>query len=199
MARTNGMKLYYTPRSHFSRKVRILLDALALDAELVDAGNVAEGAPDPYGPNPLMKVPTLVDGAQAVFDSDHIAAHVVRRHDPADRFAVLATDAQVLNARAVMNGVMAAEVELILAERTGIDTQAHRRFGKLRAAIHQGLGWLDARCGDFPRSPTYLVFHAVAMWDHLMFYRVVDVASPGLRDYVAQWASVPFIARSGPA
>lgn len=43
MARTNGMQLYFTPRSHFSRKVRILLDALVLDAELVEAGVTCAG------------------------------------------------------------------------------------------------------------------------------------------------------------
>ena len=75
------MQLIYTPRSHFSRKVRILLAALGLEAELIDAGNVAEAEPAAFGANPLMKVPTLVDEGRAVFDSDHIAAYLVHRHD----------------------------------------------------------------------------------------------------------------------
>ena len=40
------MKLYYTPRSHFARKVRILAAALKLDFELIDVGNVAEYSRD---------------------------------------------------------------------------------------------------------------------------------------------------------
>jgi glutathione S-transferase len=192
------MQLFYTPRSHFSRKVRILLDGLGLDVELLDAGNVADAQPAPYGPNPLMKVPTLVDGALSVFDSDHIAAYLVRKFDPADRFAVLTTDAETLNARAVMNGVMAAEVELILAERTGLDTRAHRRFDKLRESMLQGLAWLDDRSGRWPRDPTYLAFHVVAMWDHLALYRMVEPGFPRLHDYASHWASAPFIARSKP-
>jgi len=192
------MRLHYTPRSHFSRKVRLLLDALGVEIELIDAGNVAETSATAYGPNPLMKVPTLVDGGHTLFDSDHIAAYLARRFDPADRFDVLTTDAATLNARAVMNGVMAAEVELILAARTGLDTRAHRRFDKLRESIQQGLAWLDERSGSFPQAPTYLGFHAVAMWDHLELYRVVELSFPHLRDYVSQWASTPLFAQSKP-
>lgn len=67
------LRLICTPRSHFSRKVRLLLDALGEPVELLDAGNVADDDARAFGPNPLMKVPTLLDGARAVFESDHIA------------------------------------------------------------------------------------------------------------------------------
>ncbi|MBS0464098.1 MAG: glutathione S-transferase N-terminal domain-containing protein, partial [Proteobacteria bacterium] len=63
------MQLHYTPRSHFARKVRIVLGALAIPCELVDAGNAAGSDPAQFGPNPLLKVPTLVDGTQVVFES----------------------------------------------------------------------------------------------------------------------------------
>lgn len=192
------LQLHYTPRSHFSRKVRILLDALQLPVELFDAGNVAESDPAHFGPNPLFKVPTLVDGAHVVFDSDHIAAHIVRRHDPADRFAVLTAEPEALNARAVMNGVMAAEVEIILAERTGIDTRGLQRFEKLRESIRGGLAWLDARCDRVPQDPSYLAFHFVAMWDHLAFYKTIDVRFDRLQAYAQRWAGLPYVARSRP-
>lgn len=191
------MQLVYTPRSHFSRKVRLLADALGLELELVDAGNVARGEATGFGANPLMKVPTLVDGARRVFDSDHIAAWLVRGHDPADRFHVLTTDTDVLNARAVMNGMMAAEVELILAERTGLGT-GHPRFDKMRAALAQGLDWLESNDGLFARAPDYLGFHLVAMWDHLAFYRTATLDRPRLQARVAAYAQWPFVARSRP-
>src|SRR5688572_19364517 len=101
------MKLYFTPRSHFSRKVRILVDAWKLEVELLDVGNVASMGSEAFGPNPLMKVPTLVDGSSSIIDSDHIAQYLVRRHDPQDAFGVLTNDVELLNARAIMNGVMA--------------------------------------------------------------------------------------------
>lgn len=192
------MQLFYTPRSHYSRKIRILLGALELGADLIDVGNVAGSDPAQFGTNPLMKVPILVDGARSVFDSDHIAAYIVRKHDPFDRFDVLTTDTDSLNARAVMNGVMASEVELILAARTGIDTQAYRRFDKLRESIHHGLSWLDAHCDRFPQSPSYLTFHLVSMWDHLALYKVAELEYARLRECALRWAATPYIAATRP-
>lgn len=191
------MKLIYTPRSHFTRKVRILLAALGIEVELVDIVNAGSDDPAVFGPNPLMKVPVLVDGECAVYESDHIAAYLVRRHDPDDRFGVLATDPDQLNARAVMNGVMALEVELVLAGRSGMDT-AQPRFDKMRAGIAQGLAWLDARHDLFPDAPSYLGFHLVSMWEHLALYGLMDRDHPRLRERVAAYVQWPYVAASRP-
>lgn len=193
------MQLYYTPRSHFSRKVRILLEALGLDASLLDAGNVGGADATAFGPNPLMKVPTLVDGDRTIFDSDHIAQYLVQRHDPGDRFGVLTSDPGTLNARAVMNGVMATEVELILAERSGIDTRALARFDKMRAAIDAGLAWLERHADAFPAQPSYLAFHLVAMWDHLALYGPCPLDYPRLHAIVARTGQLSFVAANRPA
>lgn len=192
------MQLLYTPRSHYSRKVRILLHALGLPHELVDAGRVEACDPAAFGPNPLMKVPTLVDGETVVMDSDQIAAYLVRRHDPRDRYGVLDTRLDVLNARAVLNGVMAAEVELLLAGRTGVDTRAYPRYDKLRDAIGAGLAWLEARSTVFPATPSYLGFHLVAAWDHLALYDVLPLDYPALGACVARLAEVPGVAGTRP-
>lgn len=192
------MRLYYTPRSHFSRKVRMLLGGLQLSAELVNVGNVAESNAEMFGENPLMKVPTLVDGENTIFDSDHIAEYIVRTYDREDRYQVLTTRIADLNARAVMNGIMSAEVELILAERTGLDTKAHRRFDKMREAILAGLEWLEKHVNQFPKQPTYLGFHLIALWDHLVLYQVCPMEQPRLQAYVEQWRTLPFVAETKP-
>ena len=149
------MKLCYTPRSHFSRKVRILLDAWGIAVDLIDAGNVAESNADAFADNPLLRVPALVDEDTWIVDSDHIARYLTVRHDPDDRFSVLADDVNTLNLRAIMNGVMANEVEVILAQRTGIDIGAHQRFAKLTQAIVNGLDWLEANASQIPNRPCY--------------------------------------------
>ena len=192
------MKLFYTPRSHFSRKVIILANALNLDLELLDAGNVAESTTEAFGQNPLMKVPTLVDDGVAIFESDHIAQYLVRRHDPADRFGVLTEDTARLNARSVMNGIMTAEVELILAARAGMDTNAHARFGKLKQAIGNGLDWLERHAEIFPASPSYLGFHLTAMWDHLALYATTPLHHEKLRDRVASMSALAYVSSSAP-
>ena len=192
------MRLLYTPRSHFARKVRLLLGGLGIEHVLVDAVNAAAADPAVFGPNPLMKVPTLFDGDDVVFDSDHIAAHLVRTRDPGDRFRVLATDVATLNARAVMNGAMAAEVELVLGARTGLDT-AHTRFAKMRATIAGSLDWLEAHADVFPREPDYLGFHLVAFWDHVALYDLVPLGHPRLHAAVERLSALPFVAASRPA
>jgi glutathione S-transferase len=192
------MQLHYTPRSHFSRKVRLVLAALGLEATLVDVGNVAD-ARAAFGPNPLLKVPTLVDGDLVLFDSDHIARHLARRHDPGDRLGVLDERATVLNARAVMNGAMAADVELVLAARAGIDTGASVRFDKLRATIDGALAWLEANAGVFPDAPSYAGFHLVSLWDHLVLYDLRPLhAYPRLRAIAGRLDALPEVAASRP-
>jgi glutathione S-transferase len=195
------MKLHFTPRSHFSRKVRILLDAWNVDVTLIDAGNVADSSAEAFGPNPLMKVPALVDGERVVLDSDHIARYLALRFDPQDTFGVRTEDVDLLNARAVMNGVMAAEVEILLARRTGIDTSAHRRFDKILASIRQGLGWLEAHAELFlgaPEAGSYAGFHLTCLWDHVALFQIVPLEYPVLRGHVARLSALPHVARSAP-
>jgi len=192
------MKLYCTPRSHFSRKVRILLDAWGVEVTLEDIGNVADANAHGFGPNPLMKVPTLVDDDTVVFDSDTIAAYLVARHDPNDTYAVGTRDLAVLNARAVLNGAMAAEVEVLLARRTGIDTGVYPRFAKHLASIAASLSYLEARAELFAGEPSYLGFHLVSLWEHLAFYGLVELPFLRLAAHVARLSALPYVARSAP-
>lgn len=176
----------------------MVLGGLQLHAELIDVGNVADSNAAIFGSNPLMKVPTLVDGSHTVFDSDHITQYIVRTYDASDRFRVLTTDIDVLNARAVMNGIMSTEVELILAARTGIDTRAHKRFDKMREAMTCGLDWLENFAYVFPNEPSYLAFHLIAMWDHVTLYDVCTLDFPRLREHVARWTVLPYVALTKP-
>lgn len=191
------MKLYCTPRSHFSRKVRLLLDAWGALVEFVDVGNVGDATA--FADNPLMKVPVLLDGDTQVFDSDHIAAYLVRKLDPADRFGVTTLDVSSLNARAVMNGIMAAEVELLLAQRSGIETAELPRFAKLERSMAAGLNWLESHADVFPQAPSYLGFHLVALWDHLLLYgRLPAVEVPRLRARVEALSKLETVRASAP-
>ncbi|MCB1045499.1 MAG: glutathione S-transferase family protein [Acidobacteria bacterium] len=190
------MKLVYTPRSHFSRKVRILLDAWRVHVDVEDAGDVS--AMTTHGQHPLMRVPTLIDGETAVFESDHIARYLTKRHDPTDRFGVLCEAVDQVNATAVMNGVMAAEVELILAKRTGIPIEQYVRFDKHLKTIQQGLAWLEHNSQIFPATPCYRGFHLVCLWDHLAFYDTISLEYPKLLAIVSNLSQLPYVAKSAP-
>lgn len=193
------MKLYATPKSHFSRKVRLLLDHLSLPYELIDIGNVAEAAPDHFGKNPVMSVPVLEDGETWLIESDHIARYIARQWDQGDPFAVLTENTDLLNARAVMNGVMSNEVKLILSQRTGLDPSGHAYFEKAKQSILQCLAWLEDRADLFPlESLSYAHFHFISMWDHLKLYALVPLPYPRLERLANHLGAMARVARSAP-
>lgn len=188
------MQLFYTPFSHFSRKVRILLAGLGLDVELIDVGNTALADPGRFGGNPLMSVPVLREGELCVHDSDTIAEYLVLRHDAADRFAVQDRSIARMNLRAVMNGIMSAEVELILAARCGMDIRAHARLDKKRRVIASGLAWLEDRADEIPTAPDYLAFHLISLWEHLAHFRhLPEMPLPRLASRAAVIARLPMV------
>lgn len=176
------MKLYATKLSHFSRKVRLLLDHYGLEYEFSDIGNVADADAEIFNGNPLMSIPVMVDEGEWLIDSDNISAYIVRKVDPEDKFQVLTDCNDILNARAVLNGIMANEVKIILAERTGINTKPLVYFQKAESAIKNGLTWLEERAELFSvEKPGYIEFHLIALWDHLNYYEIVDLTYPKLR------------------
>lgn len=190
-----------TPLSHFTRKVRILLHELEIPFELELVRNLLEADAAPYGGNPLMRVPTWIDGDLLLIESDHIARHIVATRAPHDPLNVLAPGIADLNRLAVMNGIMAHEVTIILAARGGLaDVMAHTYFQKLCHAIDSGLSWLDRTLESERESFHYVDVVTICMWDHLNHYRLV----PGLESFqriaerVARFSMRESVARTTP-
>lgn len=194
------MKLLATPKSHFSRKVRLLLDHMATDYEWVDVGNVAANTPTKFSGNPMMSVPVLEDGSVWMVESDHIASYIVRTYDSDDPFGVLTDSIELLNARAVMNGIMGNEVKLILSARTGLDPTPHLYFQKAENAIIQSLTWLEAKADLFGSGElSYADFHFISMWDHLKLYGLLDMNYPKLTDLANKLSKSQTIQLSAPS
>lgn len=164
------MKLHGTPLSHFTRKVRILAAELAIPLEFVRERTVMATSAAAYANNPLMRVPTLVDGDVTVIESDHIARYLVGRFDPDDRLGVRSERVEDLNRLAVINGVMANEVTPILAKRGGLDITGVAYFDKLLVAIDSGLAWLDERTEPDAPGFDYRDLALVCAWQHLAHY-----------------------------
>ena len=160
----NSIKLIATPLSHYGRKVRILLDLYALPYEFVDVGNIAAltKTQQSIGNNPMMKVPVMQYGDDWLIESDHIASHIVRKHDKDDKYEVNSHSVFDLNLRAMLNGIMAEEVKVIVATRQNVPTEQFEYFHKAQEAVGNGLNWLESQHAQFDaKSPKYREFHLV--------------------------------------
>jgi glutathione S-transferase len=194
------VKLYATPLSHFSRKIRILLAELGIPFEWIRTPGVMDPALATYGDNPLLRIPTLVDGDHTVIESDHIARYIVAKFDPRDWFGVTSVEVDALNRLAVANGVMANEVTILLAQRGGLDITGAVYFAKLLTAIEQGLAWLDARIA--PDTPfDYRDIALICMWQHVEHYGLVAALDrfPRIATRVAMFGDRPSVATTTPA
>jgi glutathione S-transferase len=194
-------RLFGTPLSHFTRKIRIVFAELDVRFEFVRLASVLAPDAGDYGGNPLGRVPTLVHGADTVMESDHIARYVVGRYDPADRLGVRSEDVRDLNRLAVVNGVMGNEVVLILAKRAGgVDVDGVAYFRKLHAAIGAGLTWLDARTDPDEPSFGYGDIVTICMWQHLAHYALVRDLDryPRIATRVARFAERTSVASTTP-
>lgn len=169
------LRLFGTPLSHFTRKVRIVLAELGAPFEYVRTSSVLAPTSAGYGDNPLLRVPTLVHGSETIVDSDHIARYLVSHYDPADRLQVNSLAVESLNRLAVVTGIMNNEVVLLLAKRAGLaDLESVAYFRKLRSAIDGSLDWLEGRLDGTPPGFTYADVALVCMWQHLLHYGLVE-------------------------
>jgi glutathione S-transferase len=179
--------------------LRILFTELGIDFEFVRTTSVLEPSAEAYGDNPLMRVPAFVDGDVTLIESDHIARYVVSKTDPTDRFGVRSANPRDLNRLAVINGIMANEVVLILAKRGGLeDIESVAYFRKLRAAIDNGLAWLDADV-DLDARFDYADMTMICMWQHALHYQFASADRyRRIAARVAQFADRPSVASTTP-
>lgn len=191
------MELFGTARSHFTRKIRLLLDHLQYEYEFLDIGDVSQIEFKNFQFNPSLSVPVFKDKGQVIYDSDNIAAYIVRNYDEQDRYGVLTQDIKILNARAIINSAMSAEVRLILAERTGIETENIAYFDKARAVIFNCLQWCEENVDLFQsKDLSYLTFHLISFWDHVHFYSLAGGHWPSLQEIINYFHGFPEVKAS---
>lgn len=191
------MKLYATERSHFARKVRLLLDHLEADYEMVDVGVVTNLTPEHFRKNPLMTIPVLEDEDVWLVESDHINRYIARKLDPSDRFRTLSEAPDHLNMRAVLNGIMSNEVKIVMSSRLEPVPDASGYLDKAKASILTSLGWIDDRQHVFDaETPGDLEFHFVAMWDHLEKFGAIEMPNLSLASLANTLMAQPTIAKS---
>lgn len=193
-----ALKLHGTPFSHFTRKVRILLRELGVQHEMIWLQSLLSTSPEAFGPNPLMRIPTLVDGDRMVIDSDHIARYLVGRYDASDWFGVKSDEPAAMNFLAVANGIGSNAVSIILAKRGGLDIEGAVYFEKLKRAIDEGLMWLEREVKlDAPM--TWGDIALICTVQHLAHFKLVPLDRfVRVRERIGQWLSRPAVAATTP-
>jgi glutathione S-transferase len=146
------MRLYGTPPSHFTRKVRVLLQELRVPYEFVSIPDLFAVGQQHFGQNPLQRFPVLEHDGTRLIESDLICEYLIDRFGAGTGFASYypepknrVRDGQSI---AVMNGTMDAGVNLLRGKRSGIEPwEKYPFFRQELAAIGEGLAWLEKDLG----------------------------------------------------
>ncbi len=147
------MRLYGTPPSHFTRKVRVVLQELGIPYEFVVLDRLLEVGEEKFAGNPLHLFPVFDDGTQQIFDSSLICEYLIERHGRGKELSAylphLENKVADQKRMAIMNGAMSAGVSLIRAKRSGLDNwDAYPFFRQEKASLAAALRWLDRDLGE---------------------------------------------------
>lgn len=188
------MKLYGSDTSPYVRRLRVwLADA---DYEYINL-NIFSGEDRKLlkSKNPTLKIPMLEDGERIIFDSSTICRYLNEKlNKPA-----LNWDEE--NQLTLINSASDSLIQLLLCERSNLDTHGDVMFFKLQRERLQGLfSELDQQVnsGRFEQW-NYATIGLYCMIDWVMFRSLHDLESfSGLLAFHKQHANSPFIAQTNP-
>jgi glutathione S-transferase len=144
------MKLYGTLPSHFTRKVRVVLQELAIPFEFVALESLMSTEVANFAQNPLLQLPILEDGSLNLIESDDICEYLFQTYghqNPEISFLPSGDLFMHKKRLAIMNGGMAAGVKLIRAKRSGVSWD-YPFFQQEITALKSSLAWLDKDLGN---------------------------------------------------
>ena len=154
------LTFFYTLRSPYARKVRILLSELGVPHTPVeiDPGNVKDGTL--FGEDyelqiPSMRVPSIQDGDQIIFESNAIVAYLLQKYplaEPGVAQPPLATsmvrnddhqwrDTMVLT---TIETMLNSAINITFMKRSGVDIDDVSYLRRERERCHSCLDWLEA-------------------------------------------------------
>lgn len=210
------MKLFGTVASHFTRKIRIILDEAGLqpgkDYEFCPLTEVwATGATN-FGNNPLHRFPVLHDGDLQLFESDLIAEYLFEKYwqrPLLPEYSGQASTTKWHDKRrlAVINGAMVATVRYLRAERTGVpEPVQYAAFAKDLNIIKESLQWLDTdlqNLGDDSYRGdnfTYLDISLICFVEHAIFRGFIEKLDEfeSVKRHLEKWQKRPSVAMTHP-
>lgn len=203
------MKLHGAPPSHFTRKVRVILQELGLPFQFVPTTSLLDATPGSFGDNPLLLIPVLEDGAYRLVESDLICEYLLERYGK-NKISFYPTDGDLTMHKqrlAVMNGGMSSGAVIMRARRSQIPNfEQYSYFEQNRAAILSSLAWLDKDLGgrvaySAQGELTMLEITLLCYVEWALFREMVpNLASyPNLVKFQAHWGERASFAATRPA
>lgn len=142
------MKVYGTYPSHFTRKVRIVLQELQIPYEFSVLTDLMAVQPKQFANNPLLQLPTLEDGTRTLIESDLICEYLIEKYGRGQLRVYPEGDIVEHKQRlAIMNGGMDSGVKIIRGQRNGISPD-YPFFQQEQAALVASLAWLEKDLGQ---------------------------------------------------
>jgi glutathione S-transferase len=194
------MRLYGTAPSHFTRKVRILLQELSVPFEFVLLDKLLETGPEKFANNPLHMFPVLEHEGKQLIESDLICQYLIERFGKGKELSTFLPSAE--NAvhdqqrLAIVNGGMSAGVTLVRAKRSGIEKWTdYAYFRQELAAIDAAFAWIEKDLGDrdsyYPGRLTMLDIALMCLTEWAVFRDFLKDPSrfPNLTRFVRKHAS----------
>lgn len=196
------MRLYGTPPSHFTRKVRVVLQELKVPYEFVVLEKLLEVGEEKFAGNPLHLFPVLEDGTQRLFDSSLICEYLLERYGQGKELASFLppVENKVRDQKrlVVMNGAMSAGVTLIRAKRSGIEnTNDYSFFRQEKAALAGAFRWLERELGSaesfYPGRLTMLDINLQCLLEWAVFreLNIPEAETPNLVRFRDAFATRP--------
>jgi glutathione S-transferase len=182
------MKLYGTPPSHFTRKVRVLLKELGIPFEFISFRDLMAVGSDHFANNPLHKFPILEDQGARYIESDLICEYLLMRYGRGLPLTLLPDEGDPFVHRqrlAIMNGGMAAGVTILRARRSGVkDLENFAFFRQEEASLRESLAWINE---DFGQREAYGNYGRLSLLDITLIcfveWAVFREFLPNLNDY----------------
>ncbi len=204
------MKLYGTFPSHFTRKVRVVLQELQQSHEFVNFRDLFAVGPEHFAHNPLHQFPVLEDGDEALIESDLICEYLLARYGKnQSKLRLLPESSEPFQDRkrlAIMNGGMSAGVTILRARRSGVkEMETMPYFQQEQASLIGALQWLDSdldgRVEYFPGYLTLLDITLVCFAEWAVFREFLPSLAPypDLERFVKMHSARPSFAETHPA
>ncbi len=200
------MKVYGTYPSHFTRKVRIVLQELRIPYEFSILTNLMAVGEEHFANNPLHQLPILEDGTRKLVESDLICEYLLEKYGHGEMSVYPEGDIVEHKQRlAIMNGGMDSGVKIIRGQRNGISNE-YPFFQQERAALRSALRWLDMDLGNKlfygpQKTLSLLELNLFCFLEWALFREMVETFDPypNLKNFLAPHKNRPSFVRTHPS